>query len=62
MAQIDHPEDEGSEFPSGVDPTGDPAVDSLLGALEEIPDMPAGQHVEAYEQLHDGLLGELNSD
>jgi hypothetical protein len=51
------------QWPADMDATGDAGVDRLLaGELQELPDQPVDQHNATYLRLHDGLLGELESD
>lgn len=43
--------------------TGDDGVDRLLaGELADLPERPIDEHNAVYIRLHDGLLGELDTD
>lgn len=43
-------------------PTGDQAVDAQLAALDELRDLPAGEHQPVYAAVHDGLRRTLDED
>lgn len=62
-AELDDAELDGAaDWPAGTSRTGDPAVDSVLVRLEEIPGHPVAEHSQVYAGLHDALLEALNAD
>ena len=50
-----------SEFPA-VSATGDVSVDGVLHTLTSMPELAEADQHTAYEQLHDELLAELNTE
>ncbi|GAB3554025.1 hypothetical protein GCM10027404_27420 [Arthrobacter tumbae] len=55
------PDSDPSEFPA-VSATGDASVDGVLHTLTSIPELAETDQHTAYEQLHDELLAELNTE
>jgi hypothetical protein len=55
------PDSGASEFPA-VSPTGDASVDRVLHTLTSMPELDEAAQLAAYEQLHDELLAELNTE
>ncbi|WP_372699331.1 hypothetical protein [Arthrobacter sp. JSM 101049] len=46
----------------GIGPTGDPDVDAQLQALEQLDDLPVGEHQAVYAAIHEGLRRVLDDD
>lgn len=55
------PDTGASEFPV-VSTTGDASVDGVLHPLTSMPELDEAAQLAAYEQLHDELLAELNTE
>ncbi len=49
-------------WPEAAQPTGDAAVDVVLGLLAGVADHPVSAHAELYTRVHDALLAELKAD
>lgn len=49
------------EWPGDDAKTGDESVDSILGQLQGLPRLPTAAHTEAYAQVHEELLAELDA-
>jgi len=59
------PVDESAQPSQGTpvaEPTGDPAVDTVLSKLSDVAEAPVAQHARLYAELHDGLLAVLNEE
>ncbi|ABY22554.1 hypothetical protein RSal33209_0810 [Renibacterium salmoninarum ATCC 33209] len=54
-------ESEPASWPESVTATGDAGVDRVLGLLDTLPETATADHPQQFEQLHDGLLTELES-
>ncbi|GAA2176659.1 hypothetical protein GCM10009784_24060 [Arthrobacter parietis] len=50
-----------ADYPA-VSSTGDAAVDDVLHTLTAMPELAEADQHTAYEQLHDELLAELNTE
>jgi hypothetical protein len=44
-----------------VAPTGNPEVDALIGRLGDADDLPTENHIEVYEDVHQGLRAALTA-
>lgn len=55
------PLDEDTAWPDAADPTGDAGVDQILATLPGLPQLPALEHTQAYTEMHDGLLAQLDA-
>lgn len=56
------PDGGAAAYPAGPSSTGDAAVDDVLDRLQAVPELGDAAKAEAYEQLHDDLLRELNTE
>lgn len=45
-----------------MSPTGDSGVDEVLQRLVSVPELDESAQQEVYEQLHDDLLAQLNTE
>jgi hypothetical protein len=43
----------------GYEPTGNAAVDEVVGSLEQLEGSPVSEHVPAFENAHEKLRGAL---
>lgn len=49
------------EWPQDHAKTGDDSVDAIVGQLRDLPRLPTAAHTEAYAQVHEELLAELDA-
>ena len=51
-----------ASWPESLAATGDAGVDRVLALLELLPETVTDEHPQRFEQLHEGLLNELESE
>ena len=55
-------EDHGARWPDGAEPTGDAAVDQVLGLLGAVPAAEVADHAGLYGAVHDALMEALDAE
>ncbi|WP_035781473.1 hypothetical protein [Arthrobacter sp. H14] len=50
-----------TEWPQSEMATGDGNVDNILARLQDLPQLPSSEHTEAYTEVHDQLMAELDA-
>jgi hypothetical protein len=50
------------QWPVPGDSTADESVDAIISNLAGIPDLPVRGHQQVYQQIHDDLLAELETE
>lgn len=50
-----------TEWPQPEAGTGDGNVDNILARLQDLPRLPSSEHTEAYTEVHDQLMAELDA-